>query len=308
MTMSKVQRISSDLPELSTSVSPLSLRSRRGRSYTESGAEPTWVGLMIGNSRFHWGAFTGDRCCGHWQSDHRQSLLSSDATAWGAPAPLSLAPDVPLIIASVVPNQRRYIGDRARHVLTLADIPIPGLYTSLGIDRGLGLWKAAQQYGGGPILVIDGGTALTLSALDHQGQFCGGAILPGLGLQLRSLGQTGQLPQINSIGGLNSDRPPRWAITTADSIASGLYYGLQATVTSYCNDWQDRYPDAAIVITGGDGRLLQESLGQPSVRLDPHLVVGGLGLAGAQRLGLGDELAPGSAAVQLGADAQSGTE
>jgi type III pantothenate kinase len=261
---------------------------------------------MIGNSRLHWGAFMGDRCCGYWQSSHRQSLLASDATAWGAPATLSLAPDIPLIIASVVPAQRHYIGDRAHHDLSLADIPIPGLYPSLGIDRGLGLWQAAQSYGG-PVLVIDGGTALTLSALDDQGQFCGGAILPGLGLQLRSLGQTGQLPQLNTIGDVHS-RPPRWAMTTADAIASGLYYGLQATVSSYCNDWLDRFPDARIVITGGDGRLLQESLGQPSVRLDPHLVVGGLGLAGARRLAQGDEPAPESAVAQSGVDAQSRTE
>jgi type III pantothenate kinase len=226
-----------------------------------------------------------------------------DATTWGAPKPLTLAADIPLIIASVVPEQRRYIGDRAHHDLSLSDIPIPGLYASLGIDRGLGLWNAAQSYGG-PILVIDGGTALTLSALDHQGRFCGGAILPGLGLQLRSLGQTGQLPQLNAITG----HPPRWGLTTVDSIASGLYYGLQATVTSYCNDWLDRYPGAAILLTGGDGRLLQESLGQPSARLDPHLVVGGLGLAGAKRLGWGDESAPGSAVARLAADAQSETE
>jgi type III pantothenate kinase len=238
---------------------------------------------MIGNSRLHWGAFIGDRCCGHWQSSHRQIPLPSDATTWGAPATLRLAPEIPLVIASVVPAQRHYIGDRAQRDLSLSDIPIPGLYPSLGIDRGLGLWRAAQSYGG-PILVIDGGTALTLSALDDQGHFCGGAILPGLGLQLRSLGQTGQLPLLNSIGNRHS-RPPRWAVTTSDSIASGLYYGLQAAVISYCTDWLDRFPGAAIVITGGDGRLLQASLDQPSARLDPHLVVGGLGLVGAQRLG-----------------------
>jgi type III pantothenate kinase len=297
-------RATSTPADRSTPVSPLPIRSRTVSSCaSDSSAEPTWVGLMIGNSRLHWGAFIGDRCCGHWQSSHRRSLLPSDATTWGAPATLSLVPDIPLIIASVVPEQRRYIGDRAHHDLSLADIPIPGLYPSLGIDRGLGLWHAAQSYGG-PILVIDGGTALTLSALDDQGQFCGGAILPGLGLQLRSLGQTGQLPQLNTI----THQPARWAMTTADAIASGLYYGLQATVSSYCNDWLDRFPGARIVITGGDGRLLQESLGQPSARLDPHLVVGGLGLTGARRLAWGGEPAPASAGAQAGADAQSGTE
>lgn len=234
---------------------------------------PTWIGLMIGNSRLHWGAFVGDRLCGHWHSAHRQTPLPDDARTWGAPTELSLQADLPLVLASVHPQQRDYAIDRSIQELCLRDIPIPGLYDSLGIDRALGLYQAGRCHGW-PVLVIDGGTALTVTATNDQGRFLGGAILPGLRLQLDSLGQTGQLPQLKEI---HREQPARWATSTEDAIASGLYYGLRAILSSYCEAWIADYPAAPIVLTGGDGRLLQAILNQRSARLHPHLVVEGLG-------------------------------
>jgi type III pantothenate kinase len=276
----------------------------------DSPDRPTWVGLMIGNSRLHWGAFVGERAIAYWHSDHRQTPLPIDARQWGAPAALQLSPDLPLVIASVVPAQTDWVIDRASRVLQLADIPIPGLYASLGIDRALGLWRAGQAYGW-PVLVIDGGTALTLTAADRQGRFWGGAILPGLQLQLRSLGQTGQLPRLDLSGrdlsgfeptNPTQATPPRWAHSTEAAIASGLYYGLQATLASYSAAWRQAFADGTIVVTGGDAGLLREHLG-PSVNSSAHLVVAGLGHIGA---GLG-ALAWAGGSPRVG-DAQSTLE
>lgn len=47
-----------------------------------------------------------------------------------------------------------------------------------------------------PLIVIDMGTATTISAVDAQGRFAGGAIVPGLRLSMESLsGHTSQLPR-----------------------------------------------------------------------------------------------------------------
>ena len=55
------------------------------------------------------------------------------------------------------------------------------------------------ETGGFPMLVIDAGTALTFTGADANQCLVGGAILPGLRLQLASLGQkTGQLPLLES--------------------------------------------------------------------------------------------------------------
>ena len=75
-----------------------------------------------------------------------------------------------------------------REFIGLEDIPLEGLYPSLGVDRALALWGAGATWGF-PCLVIDGGTALTLTGGNGDGFLVGGAILPGLRLQLQSLGR-----------------------------------------------------------------------------------------------------------------------
>jgi type III pantothenate kinase len=61
----------------------------------------------------------------------------------------------------------------------------------LGVDRWvamIGAWNRIVAHGGPrPALVVMVGTAVTVDALDHEGRFLGGLILPGFGLMLRAL-------------------------------------------------------------------------------------------------------------------------
>jgi type III pantothenate kinase len=162
----------------------------------------------------------------------------------------------PLYYASVVPTQtaRFSVYPKARR-LTLTDIPLGNMYETLGIDRALALWAAGEQTGW-PTIVIDGGTALTVTGADNLGQLVGGAILPGVGLQFRSLAQnTAALPWVSM-----SDRPLRWARNPADAMRSGIYYTILAGVQSFLQNWLEEYPSSSIYFTGGDGQWLFERL------------------------------------------------
>ncbi|ACK72540.1 putative transcriptional acitvator, Baf family [Gloeothece citriformis PCC 7424] len=203
-----------------------------------------WLGLMIGNSRLHWAKFEGKTLEGTWDSEHAQ-------------IDFSILENLPLCIASVVPTQteiwQRY---PLATLITLQDIPLKGLYSTLGIDRALALWGAGQTYGF-PCLVIDGGTALTFTAGTSDRTLIGGAILPGLRLQLQSLEtKTGALPQVS----LPDRLPPRWAINTPEAIQSGVIYSLLAGLTDFITHWWTLFPDAQVVMTGGDGQLLHRYL------------------------------------------------
>ncbi len=61
----------------------------------------------------------------------------------------------------------------------------------LGTDRWvalIGAWQRVKARGAGrPVLVVMVGTAVTVDALDANGRFLGGLILPGFGLMLRAL-------------------------------------------------------------------------------------------------------------------------
>ncbi|WP_227498681.1 type III pantothenate kinase [Synechococcus sp. PCC 7336] len=161
------------------------------------------------------------------------------------------------------------------HHLTLAEVPLAGTYETLGLDRALALVGAARRVGW-PVLAVDGGTALTISAADAAGRFAGGAIWPGLSLQGRSLHQaTAALPLV-TFEHSQLPLPERWATSTGDAICSGILYSAIAAVRDYCLDWRLRYPNSPIAFLGGDGQLLQQALALGNSYCDPTLVLQGI--------------------------------
>ena len=71
-----------------------------------------------------------------------------------------------------------------------------GVYDGMGVDRVATLKGAIVQHRF-PCLVLDGGTALTYTAMDQKGQIMGGGILPGLAMRFRALHDScGRLPYI----------------------------------------------------------------------------------------------------------------
>ncbi|MBD2237778.1 pantothenate kinase [Aulosira sp. FACHB-113] len=241
-----------------------------------------WLALEIGNSRLHWALFFGAKLDSTWNTDYLpESVIQQLAqcqtlndlppeilppihkqanqekyTSPSSPCPLPPAPcPLPLAIASVVPSQtalwQTYPNVR---VITLEQIPLKGLYPTLGIDRALALWGAGKTWGF-PMLVIDAGTALTFTAADADECLVGGAILPGLGLQFTSLGQkTGQLPLIETQA--IASLPPRFALNTTEAIQSGVIYTILAGIKDFIENWWQLFPMGKIAIKGGDRTIL----------------------------------------------------
>jgi type III pantothenate kinase len=242
--------------------------------------------LAIGNSRLHWGLFMGETLQETWDTEHIQAAvlqqLSSQETAeylvrkvkdsiaqtaknilsFGAPrqeeeiCEASGSP-IPLVLASVVPEQaalwESYPGAR---ILTLDRLPLQGLYSSLGIDRALAVLGAGTKLGW-PILIVDAGTALTFTGADVNQRLVGGAILPGLGLQLSSLvAKTASLPSVS----LPENLPQRWARDTTSAIHSGVVRAAVAGVRDFIEDWLHLFPSSKIAVTGGDRTLLLKYL------------------------------------------------
>jgi type III pantothenate kinase len=245
------------------------------------------VALAIGNSRLHWGLFIGETLQETWDTKHlsvdamsqlsederteflveiaiapiekkyAQKLLSLSTNPELAERPAQNFVLLPLVLASVVPDQsalwQSYPDVR---IITLDQLPIERLYPGLGIDRALTLLGAGTQLGW-PILVIDAGTALTFTGADVNRSLVGGAILPGLGLQLSSLGEkTAGLPIVT----LPYNLPQRWVTDTETAIQSGVVYGVVAAVNDFTQDWLRLFPNSKIAVTGGDRTLLLKYL------------------------------------------------
>ena len=151
----------------------------------------------------------------------------------------------------------------------------------LGIDRLLAAHAAQRQFGS-PLVVVDAGSAVTVDWVDRQGHFCGGAILPGLALQLAVLAnETDALPQIE-LGRTGSlDRPAK---NTADAIRLGVLTGVVATIErladEFCRVMAPSPPnlgavETGVILTGGDASLISSLLRRPH-RLAENLVCRGL--------------------------------
>ncbi len=227
-----------------------------------------WLGLAIGNSRRHWALFDGAILKQTWDSDRNQNQPATPEE-----------PPLPLVLASVVPQEtalwQNYPDLR---IITPDKLPLQGLYPTLGIDRALAVFGGGRVLGW-PILAIDAGTALTFTGADLDGTLVGGAILPGLKLQLSSLAEnTAALPPLE----LPPKLPQRWARNTPEAIYSGTIYTILAGIRDFIEAWQQQFPHSKIAITGGDRSLLLLYLQEiwphlaPNIIDAPHLVFWGM--------------------------------
>lgn len=163
------------------------------------------------------------------------------------------------------------------HVLTAAStIPIAIGYRrprELGTDRLAAACGAYHQYPRKNVIIVDAGTATTVTALTKEGRLSGGAILPGLSLWAAALSdRTAQLPKI-------IPTRPKQALGRAprEAIASGIFHGhvgaIRELVKRIGEEAFGRSPPI-VIGTGGNAPLLASA--KLFTLVEPTLVLQGL--------------------------------
>jgi type III pantothenate kinase len=143
----------------------------------------------------------------------------------------------------------------------------------VGADRLLNT-LAAHQLHGGPLIVIDFGTATTFDVVGRGGAYEGGIIAPGINLSLEALHKAAaRLPRIG-IG-----RPQAViARSTVPAMQSGIYWGYVGMVEGLVARIRTEYgADLPVVATGGLAPLLAEGTTVIGT-IDPDLTLDGLRL------------------------------
>ncbi|MCD8221853.1 MAG: type III pantothenate kinase [Clostridiales bacterium] len=123
-----------------------------------------------------------------------------------------------------------------------------------------------------PIIVIDMGTATTLSVVDQAGNYIGGVILPGLRVSLDSLSnKTAQLPSISL------DIPEKViGKNTIDCMRSGIMYGNAGMIDGIIARMEAEIGSpATVVATGGLSRFIVPLCKHP-ITYDDELLLKGL--------------------------------
>jgi len=251
----------------------------------QENTENLWLALEIGNSRLHWASFAGEKLCQTWDSDYlplavidqlakyqslEDFLLKIFPSSPPSPSSPSSPTSPPILLSSVVPSQTKIWQTYPNvRIITLEEVPIKGMYPTLGIDRALSLYGAGSTLGF-PMLVIDAGTTLTFTGADRHHNLAGGAISPGFHLQLGSLSQkTGQLPLVE----LPQQLPRRYALNTQEAIASGIIYTLLAGIKDFVEAWWCDFPQSNVAIKGGDRTLVVNYIKSQFPEIAARLIV-----------------------------------
>ena len=153
-------------------------------------------------------------------------------------------------------------------------IPIKNLYQTphtLGPDRLAAVIGANDQEPGRDILVIDAGTCITYDFIDHEGQYWGGNISPGMNMRFKALHAfTDKLPEVKA--GCNI---PPYGQTTESAIQAGVIHGIEFEINGYIHQLLKNYPALLVFLTGGDDFSFDTNL-KSLIFADGLLVLKGL--------------------------------
>jgi type III pantothenate kinase len=128
---------------------------------------------------------------------------------------------------------------------------------------------------GRPAVIVDAGTAITVDAVNSEGVFVGGAILPGFRMTSRALAaDTDLLPRVHPR--FAAEPPPSIGKSTEAAIRSGIFWGGVGAIRELIVQFAYQLgQDLRVFVTGGDARLLTGLLQQEATFV-PELVLAGI--------------------------------
>lgn len=186
------------------------------------------------------------------------------------------------IISSVVPNLTNALVEAVEKIIGMTPLVVgPGVKTglnikmdnpkSVGSDLIVDAVAGIRQYGA-PLIIIDMGTATTVSVVDKDANYIGGVICPGVRVSMEALASNAaQLYKV-------SLEAPKKTIgkNTIDCMKSGLVLGAACMMDGIIERMEDElgYP-ACVVATGGLAKVVVP-LCKKKIILDDDLLLKGL--------------------------------
>lgn len=187
-----------------------------------------------------------------------------------------------IAISSVVPQLMYSLQRMAQKYFNLEPLIIgPGIKTGLnivtdnprevGADRIVNAVAALTLYGG-PLIIVDFGTATTFCAISESDDYLGGAIAPGIGISMEALFErAAKLPRVEVI------RPERViGKDTISSMQSGIVFGFVGQVDGIVRRMKAEFnKEPQVIATGGFANLIARE-SETIDKVNPLLTLEGL--------------------------------
>ena len=145
----------------------------------------------------------------------------------------------------------------------------------MGVDRWVAMIGAWSECAAASI-VVDAGTAVTIDAIDDDGQHLGGQILPGIKLMADALSsKTSDIPSVGQRVSKAASGLDMFASSTARAMEQGIMNAVVGAIERAAWALEENGSDPTIVLTGGDASRILKSI-EDEVLHRPHLVLHGL--------------------------------
>ncbi|AEY64425.1 type III pantothenate kinase [Clostridium sp. BNL1100] len=224
----------------------------------------------VGNTHIVLGVFEGKKLLASWRLATNKERTSDELgmliLGLFNHEKLSVDEVEAVVVASVVPPIM-YTLEHAikKYINTQPMIIGPGTKTGIniryqnpkevGADRIVNAVAGFELYGG-PLIIVDMGTATTFCAISEKGEYLGGVICPGMKISAEALYQkAAKLPRIDLV-------KPEGVIgkNTVSSMQSGVFYGYVGQVDYIVNRIKKemREDNIRVIATGGLSRLIAE--------------------------------------------------
>ena len=187
-----------------------------------------------------------------------------------------------IIISSVVPPVMPTLERMCQRYFGVMPLIIgPGVKTGMdikydnprevGADRIVNAVGAYAKYGG-PLIIIDFGTATTFCAISAGGDYLGGAIAPGIGISTEALVQrTAKLPRIEVV---TTERVI--CRNTVQSMQAGVFFGFVGQVEGIVGEMKKELGGKVkVVATGGLSVIIAPAAKSIDI-VEPMLTLEGL--------------------------------
>jgi type III pantothenate kinase len=220
------------------------------------------LGIDVGNTGIGLGLFEGDRLRATWRmatsisrvADEYAALLFSLLNHEG----LRSTDITDVCICSVVPPTIATLEELFQHYFNVKPLVVSagtktGVKIRMDNPREVGTDRivhsaAAYHLYGGPLIIVDMGTATTFDTISKTGEYTGGAIAPGFQTAAEALfARTALLQRVNLV-------KPAKAIgtNTVSAMQSGIVFGYISLIEGMVKRIQKELPEKAkVVLTGG---------------------------------------------------------
>ncbi len=246
------------------------------------------LAIDVGNSNNVIGLFSGQELLTHWRIRTEWNRTADEY--WVLIKEFILINKVEaetiddIIIACVVPPLVPILKEMSRKYFSCEPLIVgPGIKTGIsilyrnpeevGADRIVNSVAAYEKYGG-PLIIIDFGTATTFDAVSKKGEYMGGAIFPGIQISMEALFKsTAKLPRVEMVS------PPRViGKSTVESIQSGAVYGFVGMIENIVSKFRlEINQETQVIATGGIVDWISSNTSCIDT-VDPFLTLDGLRL------------------------------